>query len=366
MGKGRLSLQDALLLFLDRNGGFARWLRLGGSGIVARGERLDGAPLGEAPVVGIVPGEEVVLHWLELPASLSVPQAAAAARLLAAEVSAQPMSELHVAAGAATREDGLRCVALVPALAMTEWMGRLEAAGIDPLHLVPESLLLPEPGEGVLRHGRLFRGRSDAFAMEPELAAMVLGAAAIRELGEEEFEAGLPLALEHAPVDLRQGPFTRRRRWRIDGRRVRRLAALGIALLALSLLIQIVAIWRYVQAADEAEAETARIAAATVPGRGESVGDLDRRLAELRGGGIGYSAITSALFAAIQATANSELSALALERDGTLRATVQADSAATLDALVSRLDASGLNAVLAGRRSGGGREVAELSVGANR
>jgi general secretion pathway protein L len=359
-------LQDALLIFPGREGGFDRWLRLAGGAVVARGDLVEEAPHADAAVVGVVPGEAVALHWLELPGDLTVAQAVAAARLLAADVSAQPMGEMHVAAGATTREDGLRCIALVPALTMAEWMGRFEAAGADPARLVPETLLLPEPGEGVLHHGRLFRSRSDAFAMEPELAAHVLGEAEIRELDEEEFEAGLPLALEMLPVDLRQGAFARRRRWRIDWRRVRRLIALGITILAVSLLLQIVAIWRYVRAADAAETEVAQIAASTVPGRGESVGDLDRRLAELRGGGVGYSAIVSAMFAAIQATANAELSALALERDGTLRATVQADGAATLDALVSRLEGSGFNVVMGARRSGGGREVAELNVSAGR
>jgi general secretion pathway protein L len=89
---------------------------------------------------------------------------------------------------------------------------------------------------------------------------------------------------------------------------------------------------------------------------------LERRLTELRGSGAGYSAIASDLFAAVRATANAELTALIFEPDGTLRATIQGDSPATLDALRQRVEGSGYAVDLGALRSGGGRPTAELTV----
>ena len=158
---------------------------------------------------------------------------------------------------------------------------------------------------------------------------------------------GSPTALEQAPLDLRQGPFARRRDWRVAPARARRLAVLAAALLLVSLAVQVAAIARYSFAADSAEAETRRIAAAALP-RSPGVADpqaaLTQRLAELRGGGAGFGATAGALFEAVKATPNVELTALAFAPDGLLRATVQADTPAAIEALRQRVEASGFAA----------------------
>jgi general secretion pathway protein L len=363
-------MRDALLLFLGRGGGIEGWLRLAAGEVVARGAGTEGSEAHRlAPVVAVAPGDEVTLRWLDLPQGLSPAQAAGAARLMAAEFSAQPVDQLHVAAGREAGESGTRCVGLVPLETMRAWLAEAEEAGFDPERIVPETLLLPEPAEGFATWDagplRLYRGRDEAFAAEPELGELLLAGRHAAPVEPGAFEPRLAEALDQAPLDLRQGPFGRRRDWRVAPARARRLALLAAALLLVSLAVQIVAITRYGFAADAAEAETRRVAAAALPrhpGLTDPEAELTRRLAELRGGGAGFGATVGALFEAVKATPNVELAALAFAPDGTLRATAQADSPAAIEALRQRVEASGFAAEAGAPRSGGGRRLADLTV----
>ena len=362
-------MREALLLFLSRDGGIEGWIRIADGAVAARGAGLEGAEAHRsAPAVAVAPGEAVTLRWLELPAGLSPAQAVGAARLMVAELSAQPVAELHVAVGP-DQGDGRRCVGLVPLEAMTGWLDGLEGAGFDAERILPETLLVPAPEDGLSTWDsgllRLYRGRSEAFAAEPELGDLLLAGRAAVPIDPETFASRLPDALGQAPLDLRQGAFGRRRDWRVAPARARRLAVLTAALLLISLAVQVALIARYIFAADSAEAETGRIASAALhrsPALADPQAALTRRLAELRGGGAGFSATAGALFEAVQATPNIELTALAFAPDGLLRATVQADSPAAIEALRQRVEASGFAAEAGAPRSGGARRVADLTV----
>jgi general secretion pathway protein L len=362
-------MNEPLLVFLGRHGGIEGWIRVADGGI-ARGDGLDGVdPHRAAPVAAVVPGEAVTLRWLDLPAGLSPAQAAGAARLMAAELSAQPVGDLHVAVGPDRGEGGARCVGLVPMETMRSWLDTLGQAGFDAERIVPESLLVPAPAEGFATVDagpvRLYRGMDEAFAAEPELGELVLAGRSAVAVDPGAFEASLGDSLAQAPLDLRQGPFARRRDWRVAPARARRLAVLAAALLLVSFAVQVAAIARYSFAADSAEAETRRVAAAALPrspGFSDPQAALSARLAELRGGGAGFGATAAALFEAVRATPNIELSALAFAADGSLRATVQADSPAAIEALRQRVEAGGFAADSGAPRSGGGRRVAELMV----
>jgi general secretion pathway protein L len=317
----------------------------------------------------VVPGDAVTLHWLEVPAGLAPAQAVAAARLIAAEVSAQPLGDLHVAVGQEVEERAVRAVALVPALTMAGWLGRMQAHGLDPDLVIPEPLLLPEPEEGFVRYDRgdkpLLRGRSDAFSIEPELADLVVGGVPVVLLDHDTYEAGMAAAVAQPAVNLRQGEFAKRRQWRIDWPVVRRLVAIGLGILLVTLAIQLVLIMRYTYSADALELEARQVAGRFAPGA-EGASDpaarLRQRLVELGGGGAGYGALASALFGAVSGVPNVELAALSYDRDGSLRATVQGDSPATLTAMQDRIRAGGLTAELAQMRAAGGRQAAELTV----
>jgi general secretion pathway protein L len=358
-----------VLIFLGRASGFEAWIRVA-DGSVATGPAVDGLEIGaEDRVVAVAPGDSVALHWLELSSGLAPAQAAAAARLLVGEQMAQPISDLHVAVGRETESELGRSVALVPAATMASWLGELAAIGVDPDAIVPEPLLLPVPEEGIVRFDRseysLFRAPGEAFALEPDTAELIVAGRPVVEIDADVFAAALAPAAEDPLLDLRQGAFARRRQWRIDPALVRRLATLAIFLVLVTLAIQIATIMRYTFGADALEAETRRVAAAALP-RNPGVAnpslELSDRLIALRGGGVGYGTISSALFAAIRATPNVELNGLAFSPDGSLRATIAADNLAPLEDLGRRVEAAGFVAELGPPRSGGGRRVADLLV----
>jgi general secretion pathway protein L len=366
-------VSQTLLIFIAGDGEIEGWLLLADRSVAARGRGVERVPAiaeteESVKVALVVPGDEVTLHWLELPGGLAPAQAAAAARLMASEVSAQPLGDMHVAVGT-EMEGGLRCVALVPGLRMAAWIAKLQALGLDPDMVVPEPLLLLPRGDAIVRYDRggrpLYRGPTDAFSMEPELAELVLAGGAVEDVDDADFERGLAEAIERRPVDLRQGAFAKRRRWTTDWPSVRRLAMLAAAILLATLAIQAASILRYTFAADAIEEEARQVAASALPRGGrtsDAPAELERRLTDLRGGGIGYSAIAAAMFAAVRATPNAELSAVDFDRDGTLSVTVMADTPATIEALRQRVAESGFEADIGPLRSGGGRQSADLTV----
>jgi general secretion pathway protein L len=219
------------LLFLPAGDTGFRWMRFGDAGMLARGE---GIPAGDEPVVAVAPADAVTLHWADLPAR-STAQAAAAARILAAEASAAPPGELHVAVGETeAREGGSdRAIAVVGAAAMRDWLEMLARAGVDPVAMVPAPLLLPRPDEGfvsatVAGQG-LVRGPTSGFADEAPLTELVTHGEPPTAIEREPLDIALAAAAASPALDLRQGPFARRRRLAIDWRLIRRLALLRAA-----------------------------------------------------------------------------------------------------------------------------------------
>jgi general secretion pathway protein L len=300
---------------------------------LADGRELLIVPAAGAARALAVPGTEVAVHWLDLAGDLTAAQAAAAARLMLADASAEPLADMHVAAG--RTENGLTAVALAPVSRMRDWVAD------DPDLIVPESLLLLPPAEGLARRGLDHRGIAQAFSVEPELAALLAGDAPVANVDEAEFEAGLGAALAEPVVNLRQGAFAKKRQWRIEGDRVRRVGLLVAALLAVSLIVQLAAIMRYTRDADRMEQE----AAALGPG------------ARARPG---FGALAPLLFEAVRSTPNLELTRLDYRADGSLAATVAVDSAATLAAFRARAEASGVRIEGGDLMTAGGRPTAEL------
>ncbi|WP_106640061.1 type II secretion system protein GspL [Allosphingosinicella vermicomposti] len=358
-------MSAGILLFFMGDDGPERWLRIANDAVVARGEGLEGLPplsdaQGEKSIVAaVLPGDAVSLHWAELPLGLSEPQAQAAARMIAAELGAQSVDELHVAVG--PEQDGVRCVALTSNLLVAQVIGRLADAGYDPDLIVPAPLLLTAPDAGLLRYDGLklplIRGRSEAYSVEPELAALVTGGVAMTPMDEAALEAGLPAALAALPVNLRQGPFAKRRRWKIDWKRARRIAMLAAAILLVTGAIQIAAIIKTSLATDRAEQEARALAQTVAPGA--SPATLDARLAALGGGGA-FSPLAAHLFDAIRAVPNVQVTAIAYERGG-LRATVNADAAGSIAAVQQRLNS--LSRAEAGpMRMEGGRSITEITM----
>ena len=177
-------------------------------------------------------------------------------------------------------------------------------------------------------------------------------------------EALILAALESPELDLRQGNFAKRHRFRIDWALTKRLAALGAGIVAVTLLIAIVQIVRYGFAADALDAEAQRVAATAVPNAGgDPVAAMQARLAARRGAGLGFTATAGALMTAVQAVPSVELASLTFESDGMLRATILAPGAAEAEMLRSRLRATGLNVDATPFTSEAGRIRGEFRIG---
>jgi general secretion pathway protein L len=214
---------------------------------------------------------------------------------------------------------------------------------------MPSPFLIPPPAEGLARRDAGpapdYRGLAVAFSAEPELAALLIGDAPVRPAEEDELELGLHLALRAPPLNLRQGAFAKRRQWRPDRGRLRRVALLTVALVALSLILQVATIVRYTFAADRLEAEAAALGGA--PGAD---------------GPPGFSPLAAILFDSVRAIPNVELTRIDYRPDGSLSAVVQVDNPATLAIFRRHVEASGAR-VEAGTLEGAGpRPTAELVV----
>ena len=348
-----MSIEDTLLVFADSAGVPRRWRLLSGGAVVGRGDEV--AELPEARswvrVVLAVPGTDVTLHWLELAGDPTAVQAAAAARLQIAEEAPEPLNDLHIAAGRSER--GLTCIAVVPVERMDAWISSARVVAMEPDVILPTPLLLMPPGDGLVcyRGGPVpdYRGTARAFALEDELARVLVGDTAVSEVDDAAHDAGLGPVLANPPINLRQGVFARRREWAIDWPWVRRMASLAAVLLLISLAIQLVTITRMTFAADRYQEEANELRRATT-GTGR------------RTQAASYAPLAGVLFEAVRDTPNATVTQLVFQPDGTLRASILADNPAAIDTVRQRIEARGLQAVGALPTDLGGRAALQLTI----
>jgi len=354
------------LLFLPPADGEPRWIRVGDDGVLARGR---GVPEANAdPVVAVPSADAVTLHWAALPAR-SAAQATAAARIVVAEASAAPIGDLHVAVGEPEGESGERPIAVVAHAAMVDWLARLARAGIEPAAIVPAPLLVAAPTEGFVRAelaGQgVVRGAASGFADEARLTDLLTAGVSPRSLDRGEVDGGLAAAAKSPAIDLRQGPYARRRRRGINWAVVRRSVALTLAVLATTLAIDLVRIAKYSFAADAAEVRADAVARTGLP-RGATVVDpgrqLAERLGEVRGPGLGFSATAAAVFGAVQRVPGAELTALDFQPGGDLRIGVAASRESEPTDLKRAIEAAGFRVDAGTFQSAGGRVTGEMTV----
>lgn len=341
---------DAALLLFARTdvGDIEGWFRLQSGRIVARGAGLDtlaGRYDGER-IVLVLPGTDVGIEWLDLPA-LTVPQAVAAARLALAERSLAGVEHLHIAIGAV--HGARRMTAAIDADLLERWIGWGQGAGLDPDSIVPLPLLMAY-GEGPprlwVRHGiGNVHGHDQIFAVEADLVAAVLGDIPTEAIDEDRFEAELPAALMALPLDLRQGRFVRRREWRVDTGWRRRMTRYGVAAAILLALVPVARLARIAWDDHGFRSEARRVTRLAL-GR-ESLPDdprdaLQQALADVRGPGMGFSNAAATVFAGVRRTPNVELAGLVFDQSGALTVTVTASNSADLAMLVERIGQSGM------------------------
>jgi len=347
-----------------------RWLRIADDAVVDRGEGVPAPPPPDAEpprIVSVAPAEAVALHWADLP-DRSLAQAIAAARIVVNEATAAPLADLHVAVG---REDAAeeRPIGVVGVDRMRAWLAELAVQGIDPDAVIPAPMLLPRPDQGYVRadlagHG-VVRGATSGFADEARLTELVTGDTPPETLDREAVEAAIVAAAAAPALDLRQGPFAKRRRRAIDWALIRRLGWLLLAIVVVTLLINIFRILRTEIAAAGIEARTAMIAQQGLPA-GTTITDPERqlaaRLAGMRGGGLGFSRTAGAVFGAVQAVPGTELTALNFGADGALKVTVTAQNEAQANDLKNRIEDLGFTVDASTFTANAGQVSGDLTV----
>ena len=351
------------LLFLPTHQRGYRWIDLAEGAMPREG---DGIPATEDSIVAVAPADAVTLHWATLP-DRSIAQATAAARILAAEASAAPLAELHIAVG--DEGGGERPIGVVGVDQMRGWLGALASAGIDPVAMIPAPMLLPRPDEGYVRAQLagegVVRGPTSGFADEARLTELVTGGKAPATLDRATLTAALVDGAALPALDLRQGIFARRTRRALDWGLIKRLALMSAGILMLTLAIDLVRIIRY---SLDAEAMEARADALGRTGlaRGETVTDVDRQLEErlsaVRGPGQGFTTTVAAVYSVIRGIQGVEITALDFQPNGELRVTIATAREALATDAKTALEAAGFEVRAGVFQAGSGRVTGELTV----
>ncbi|KAB7648991.1 type II secretion system protein GspL [Polymorphobacter fuscus] len=363
-----------LIVFPD-NGYSCLWLEMEAGRIVARGTDLaELRSAGEAPrdVVAVVSGVSVVVHWVELPA-LAPAQAAAAARLLAADVCGGAIASTHVALGDVDSE-GTRPLALVDTRTMDDWLAILAAAGLDAVRIVPLPLLLPAASadaEGahatLLPIGDIGHVRGDrlAFSAELPLVDVMLADRTIIPIDAARFEASLSAMLATDVVNLRQGAFARKRRAPLDRRQLRRIAVTAVAAAGLWLGVEAATLLRDRFAADQIEQRAADAARAALP-RGTAVdaprAQVAARAARLGAAGSGFTQLAGPLLAGMRDQTATVLQSLKYAPDSGLAAAVEVRSPEARQQLTAIAPGSGQTLTVGAPRDVAGTTVVDIVV----
>ncbi|RZM09996.1 MAG: general secretion pathway protein GspL, partial [Sphingomonas sp.] len=92
---------------------------------------------------------------------------------------------------------------------------------------------------------------------------------------------------------------------------------------------------------------------------------LDERLSRVRGPGLGFSATTAAVFAAVRATPGSEVTALDFQANGDLRLSVAVEREALATDLKRAIESAGFTVRAGTFQAAAGRVTGELTVSAS-
>jgi general secretion pathway protein L len=318
-----------------------QWLLLQPDGRNSHGH---GLPLPEADrTLLIVPGADLRMVWLALPAG-TPPQVHAAARLSLAEHLAEDPQTLHVALGPA--EPGQpRLVAAMAPSRLQGWLQQAQHWGCVNLDaVVPDCLMLAPQDDGGTRavawNGRwLLRGPQLAASLEPALARLVTGKADLRadDHALAQFAAGTPA------LDLLQHAFARETSRTLRGS-TRRLRWLAAAVLLSPLVVLIAQIARYQIGAQVLQARAVDMVSEAT---GRPAGDDPlQALAEARSRdpSARLTQLGNIVADALVATPGTQLDALDYTGDGAMKLLLRHPDAAALQRLRQRLHAAGVQA----------------------
>lgn len=370
-----MSAPDGLIVALPEDGeAEPLWMRVAGGAVVQSGTGanwLAACGLAALPadmtVMLVPPPALVTLHWSRHP-DLSARQGRAVARLEALASGIVPADQLFAAADGNEDPAQPHIIALAARTDMQHWLLWAQHHGLDPDIIVPAPLLISPPEEGfhraVIGGNPVLRGVDMALA-EDMATPILTGGAPVRAVPPEEVSRIAIAALEHPPLDMRQGDFAKRVRRSVDKRIVARIALWSGLILLASLLIALIGIARQNIAAGNLDAQSLALARQVVPNAtdlDQAEAEMDRQLARRGAGGYAFTAPTAALLSAIREAPGVSLTAFSRDPDGLLRATLAATKAQDINQLLLSLQAAGFTITATPSQDAGGRVLADITV----
>ena len=352
------------------------WWRLDAEGRPAGSGRWPDPALEEAlarpdptrRVLAIAPASATALHWLAMP-DLAPRQARVAARIKVLDEAAAGADELHVAAGEHRLGDDAIAVAVVDRALMVDWLDWCARHRLDPDVIVPAPLLLPQPAPGTVERGPVggeivLRGEDSGWASDEALDDLLIGDDRVVDASAEALEARIAAAFEAPPVNLRSGPFAKRRRG-IDRRMVARVLVVLALCGLIELLIALILIARLSLATDAADAQARALAGPAVPAGTaveQIVPTLDAALARRGGGPNSFSVPLAGLYQAMSASPSAIVTDLSYTPDGTLSATLNAPTTEGLNTVLLALQRDGYTVSATTSQGTDGRAAAAITV----
>ena len=295
----------------------------------------------------VVPGEDVLVRWIEFGAATPTQAAAAAPQLLKDDIAAPPET-LHFAVGNAD-DHGFRPVCIIDRARLQSYLARAAALGVKPVAAVPDHLLLPAPKGDAVRIGergalRIVRAHRLAFCGEAEMVARVLAGKSVKHAADlADIDAAFAAGSASLAVNLLQGEFAVNRAMPPRPKDLRRVASLAAALILSPLILWSVMFVRYELAAKALEAKSVALASA-IPGADSAndparylMGRLDDLSANAR-----FLEATRALFAGVANVEGVELEDFAYLQEGIIRATLLHSEASAVPTLATSLNEAGL------------------------
>lgn len=351
------------------------WWRVAEGRLLSRSARIEPDAAGDGgPVMLVLPPGVATLRRVELDAGMPPAQARIVAARKALETSLSDLADMH--AVTLDRDEnappGIWHVAMIARADLGHCIDWARGQGTEPEIILPFGAILPPPDQGYIRAEAdgiaVLRGPDAAVpADEPWVRAMIdhaPGDGTLESWSPGRTEGALIAALDRPPVNLRSGAFAVKRRSGADAGWLKRIALLAGAVLLLSLGLGVALIARHGWSASSLDARTVELARPYAPSAGDApsaLAQVDRLIAE-RGGAYAFTGPLAGLMNAMRPVPGVSLSALTLNEDGLLHATLASARAEDINTVLLSVQGAGYRITATSSTDPGGRVIAEITV----